>query len=43
MKKFQFTLERIKQYREQELDTEKGTLAEIRAELAALEAELQGI
>lgn len=43
MKKFHFTLERIKQYREQELDTEKGTLAEIRAELASLEAELQGI
>ncbi len=43
MKKFQFTLERVKQYREQVLDTEKGTLAEIRADINKLQAELQDI
>ena len=43
MKKFVFTLERLKEYREQTLDTEKGTLAELRAELRELEAELEKI
>ncbi len=43
MKKFVFTLQRLKEYREQVLDTEKGTLAELRADLAQLEAELQQI
>lgn len=43
MKKFVFTLQRLKEYREQTLDTEKGTLAEMRADLAQLEAELQQI
>ena len=43
MKKFVFTLQRLKEYREQTLDTEKGTLAELRADLAQLEAELEQI
>lgn len=43
MKKFVFTLQRLKEYREQTLDTEKATLGELRAELAQLEAELEDI
>jgi len=43
MKKFVFTLQRLKEYREQTLDTEKGTLAELRAELREMEAELEKI
>ena len=43
MKKFVFTLQRLKEFREQTLDTEKGTLAELRAELRELESELQQI
>lgn len=43
MKKFVFSLARVKQFREQTLETEKGTLAELRAELAQLEAELEDI
>ncbi|MBR5088086.1 MAG: flagellar export protein FliJ [Ruminiclostridium sp.] len=43
MKKFVFTLQKLKEYREQTLDTEKGTLAELRAELRELEAELEHI
>ena len=43
MKRFEFTLQRLKEFREQTLDTEKGTLAELRAELARLEAELEDI
>ena len=43
MKKFVFTLQRLKEYREQTLDTEKGTLAELRGDLAQLEAELEDI
>ena len=43
VKKFVFTLQKLKEYREQTLDTEKGTLAELRAELAQLEAELEDI
>ncbi|MBO6301655.1 MAG: flagellar export protein FliJ [Ruminiclostridium sp.] len=43
MKKFVFTLQRLKEYREQSLDTEKGTLAELRAELRTMEAELEQI
>ena len=43
MKKFVFTLQRLKEYRETTLDTEKGTLAELRAELRELEAELEEI
>ncbi len=43
MKKFVFTLERLKQYREQTLETEKGTLAELRGDMAKLEAELEDI
>ena len=43
MKKFVFTLQRLKEYRETTLDTEKGTLAELRAELQEMEAELEKI
>ncbi len=43
MKKFVFTLQRLKEYRETALDTEKGTLAELRAELQEMEAELEKI
>ena len=43
LKRFEFTLQRLKEFREQTLDTEKGTLAELRAELARLEAELEDI
>ncbi len=43
MKKFVFTLQRLKEYREQSLDTEKTTLSELRAELRQLEAELEQI
>ena len=43
MKRFVFTLQRLKEFREQTLDTEKGTLAELRAELRDLEAELEQI
>ncbi len=43
MKKFVFTLQKLKEYREQTLDTEKGTLAELRTELRELEAELEHI
>ncbi|MDE7233717.1 MAG: flagellar export protein FliJ [Ruminiclostridium sp.] len=43
MKKFEFTLERLKQYREQTLETEKGTLAQLRGERNRLQAELEGI
>ena len=43
MKKFVFTLERLKQYREQTLETEKGTLAELRGELNRQQSELEGI
>ena len=43
MKKFVFTLQRLKEFREQTLDTEKGTLAELRSDLARLEAELEDI
>lgn len=43
MKKFVFTLERLKQYREQTLETEKGTLAELRGQLNRLQAELEEI
>ena len=38
MKKFTFSLERIKQYREQVEETEKNVLGEMRAELNALTA-----
>lgn len=43
MKKFVFTLERLKQYREQVLETEKGSLADLRGQLNRLQAELEGI
>ena len=43
MKRFVFTLQRLKEFREQTLDTEKGTLAELRAELTQMEAELEHI
>ena len=43
MKKFVFTLERLKQYREQTLETEKGTLAELRGQLAHLQKEVEEI
>ncbi len=43
MKKFVFTLERLKQYREQTLETEKGTLAELRGDLNRLQGELEDI
>ena len=39
MKKFTFSLERIKQFREQEEETQKNLLGEMRAELNALVAE----
>lgn len=43
MKKFVFTLETLKRYRNQTLETEKGTLAEIRGEAERLKAELEDI
>ena len=43
MKKFVFTLQRLKEFRETTLDTEKGTLAELRVELQEMEAELEKI
>ncbi len=43
MKKFVFTLESLKRYREQILDTEKGTLSELRGQLNRLQAELEEI
>ena len=43
MKKFVFTLERLKQYREQVLETEKGSLADLRGQLNRLLAELEDI
>lgn len=43
MKKFVFTLERLKQYREQVLETEKGSLADLRGQLNKLQAELEDI
>ena len=43
MKKFVFTLERLKQYREQVLETEKGSLADLRGQLNRLQAELEDI
>lgn len=43
MKKFEFTLESLKNYREQVLDGEKATLAAMRADLRTLEAELEDI
>lgn len=43
MKKFVFTLESLKRYQDQVLETEKGTLAELRGELNRLEAELEDI
>lgn len=43
MKKFVFTLERLKQYREQVLETEKGLLADLRGQLNRLQAELEDI
>jgi len=43
VKKFVFTLQNLKEFREQTLDTEKGTLAEMRAELVEMEAQLEHI
>ncbi len=43
MKKFVFTLERLKQYREQVLETEKGSLADLRGQLNRFQAELEDI
>ena len=43
MKKFVFTLQNLKEFRVQTLDTEKGTLAEMRAELVEMEAQLEHI
>lgn len=43
MKKFVFTLQNLKEFREQTLDTEKGTLAEMRAELVEMESQLEHI
>ncbi len=43
MKKFVFTLESLKRYQDQVLETEKGKLAEMRGELNRLEAELEDI
>ena len=43
MKKFEFTLESLKHYREQVLDGEKSTLAAMRSELRTLEDELEEI
>lgn len=43
MKKFVFTLERLKQYREQVLETEKGSLADLRGQLSRLQAEVEKI
>ena len=41
MKKFEFSLERLKQYREQVEETEKNKLGELRAQLRILEAETE--
>ena len=41
MKKFVFTLERLKKYREQILETEKGTLSALRGQLAELTREAE--
>ncbi len=41
MKKFQFTLQRLKDFREQELDRQKNTLAVLQGELRRLEEELE--
>lgn len=43
MKKFQFTLDRIKQYRIQLEEMEKNDLAALRAELSALQEEEEAI
>ncbi|HBI52461.1 MAG TPA: flagellar export protein FliJ [Ruminococcaceae bacterium] len=43
VKKFVFTLQNLKEFREQTLDTEKGTLAEMRVELVEMEAQLEHI
>ena len=43
MKKFVFTLESLKRYQDQVLETEKGKLSELRGELNRLEAELEDI
>lgn len=43
MKKFQFTLDRIKQYRMQLEEMEKNDLAALRAELSALQEEEEAI
>ncbi len=37
MKKFQFTLQKLKDFREQELDRQKNTLSALRGELARIE------
>ena len=41
MKKFQFTLQRLKDYREQELDRQKNALAVLQGDLKRLEGSLE--
>ena len=41
MKKFQFTLQRLKDFREQELDRQKNTLAVLQGDLKRLEEALE--
>jgi len=43
MKKFRFTLDKLKKYREQILEAEKNTLGILRRELRELNAELDGL
>lgn len=43
MKKFSFSLARLKKFREQILETEKNTLGRLRVELAELQRELEDI
>ena len=40
MKKFNFTLQSLKKYNDQMLDSEKSVLGRLRAELAEMQAEL---
>ena len=43
MQDFKFTLERMQRYKVQLLDREKDTLAGLRAHLADIDAQIQGL
>jgi hypothetical protein len=43
MKKFQFSLARLKKYREQILETEKNSLSILRRQLTALQERLEAL